>query len=357
MFAFCSCGRQAVTDMIVQETNMEIETFEPDIQQEPVKTSVSLPPTSETPNDVVAPIDDMIIETNDDEPDPNPPEPEPVWPITLVGIENNFNVYAFSNADSQVVAVMGFGQLAMADNEHEGWYHLTVLPGMYDGYAQTDNFAIYDDTTIYMAMPRMAATSTSLYNSDGVLSDQALVDVRDVIPDIAFHMTFATPYNFTGNTLYARDVPILRYGTVLKLKKAQELFALDGYGIKIYDAYRPASVSGILFSIIGDSNYIAPAWGSVHNRAAAIDMTLIDADGNELEMPSPMHTLDQTSNRGYRGMTDTARSNMDYMASIMAQCGFTTVYTEWWHFSDASYGKYAAIDLPFTEFRFRLQEN
>jgi len=165
-------------------------------------------------------------------------------------------------------------------------------------------------------------------------------------------MIFATPDNFTGRTLYERDICLLREGTVEKLARAADIFRQDGYRIKIYDAYRPSSVSGILFSIVGDATYVAGAGKSIHNRAAAVDMTLLDADGNELEMPSPMHTFDRTSNRNSTAMSAEARKNMDYMTSVMVQCGFTTVRSEWWHFSDSGASRYPPLDLTFRDFTF-----
>ena len=272
-------------------------------------------------------------------------------PVLLVGAYDAINVRRGPDIESERVASIGLGQVAEATEVVDGWYHITVLPGMYVGFARSDLLMDYSETTRYFAAPRVDyIVRKGSDGEDEIVMENTLVDVRTVIPDIDYYMIFATPYNFTGSTLYSRDIPILQAKTAEKLKGAQELFGEDGYGIKIYDAYRPSSVSGILFSIVGDPSYIAPAGTSVHNRAAAIDMTLVDSDGNELEMPSPMHTLDRTSNRDYQGMTAESRKNMDYMASIMRRCGFTTVSTEWWHFSDTEIGNYPPLDFTFSEF-------
>ena len=269
-------------------------------------------------------------------------------PLLLVGAYDAINVRNGPSTEAERVATIGYGQVAEATEVVDGWYHITVLPGMFEGYTRSDLLKDYSPDVIYYAAPRVDYIVNP--GNDEITAENKLVDVRTVIPDIEFYIIFATPYNFTGATLYSRDLPILQIKTAEKLSVAQELFKEDGYRIKIYDAYRPSRVSGILFSIIGDPNYIAPAGTSVHNRAAAIDMTLIDEDGNELEMPSPMHTLDRTSNRDYPGMTAEARNNMNYMASIMIRCGFSTVSTEWWHFSDTEIGNYPPLDFTFSEF-------
>ena len=274
-------------------------------------------------------------------------------PVLLVGAYDAINVRSGPDIESERVASLGLGQMAEATEVVDGWYRVTVLPGMYAGFVRSDLLMDYSENIQYFASPRVdyiVRPGSGSDDEDRIVMENTLVDVRTVIPDIDYYMIFATPYNFTGSTLYLRDIPILQSKTAEKLKAAQELFREDGYGIKIYDAYRPSSVSGILFSIVGDPSYIAPAGTSVHNRAAAIDMTLVDEDGNELEMPSPIHTLDRTSNRDYPGMSAEGRKNMDYMASIMRRCGFTTVSTEWWHFSDTEIGNYPPLDFSFSEF-------
>ncbi len=179
-----------------------------------------------------------------------------------------------------------------------------------------------------------------------------IVDVKKYLPELEYAMIFSTPDNFTGVTQYERDTCLLQAGTVEKLAKAQEMFEQDGYTIKVYDAYRPSSVSGVLFDLIGNPKYIARPGTSSHNRAAAVDISLVDEQGNELEMPTPMHTLNETANRDYEGMTQTARENMDYMTDIMKECGFATIESEWWHFSDSQTGEYPAIDIPIWEFTY-----
>ena len=73
-------------------------------------------------------------------------------------------------------------------------------------------------------------------------------------------------------------------------------------------------------------------------------MSLLDANGVPLEMPSAIHTLNDTSRRDNPDMSDTAKANMIYMAGVMKRCGFTTIDSEWWHFSDSDCMDYLRTD-------------
>ena len=240
------------------------------------------------------------------------------------------------------------GQLVESTELVDGWFRVTISPGMFEGYIRSDLLDEYVEGRQYFAEPRIDYI-------DGLRSE--LVDVRTIIPDIVVNMVFATPDNFTGRTLYEREVVMLQRGTAERLARAAEQFAEDGFRIKIFDAYRPASVSGILFDIIRNPTYVAPAGRSTHNRGAAIDMTLVDANGNMLEMPSAMHTFDPTSHRTSTTMSDEARRNMDYMTNIMMQNGFTTIQSEWWHFNDVDRHSFPVLNLMYRDFTFFFVDN
>lgn len=172
-----------------------------------------------------------------------------------------------------------------------------------------------------------------------------LVDVSRYSSDIKIDLLLATDNNFLDSNVYGKAACFLQEGTLEKLMEAQEKFAEDGYTIIIYDAYRPYSVTLLLYEKYQNGTYVAgPRIGSVHNKGAAIDMSLLDKNGNPLEMPSLIHTLDSTSNRDNPNMSDTAKANMEYMAGIMRSCGFSTINSEWWHFSDTEYNNYLRTD-------------
>ena len=182
---------------------------------------------------------------------------------------------------------------------------------------------------------------------DGLLADipyvqyQNAVDLRKYLPGAEFDLLFASPNNVTGQSLYAA-VPLMEMKTAQMLKEAYKQFRQDGYTIKICDAYRPASAQEALFAVVGDSNYIAnPAnGGSWHQLGRAIDMTLVNLEtGEELKMPSPMHTFARESMRTQRAnWTQQVTQNVDYMTRVMTDAGFGIISTEWWHYENTGAG-------------------
>jgi zinc D-Ala-D-Ala dipeptidase len=224
----------------------------------------------------------------------------------------------------------GFAKILIADN-HYGYCQLASLC--------SPSARIYAETI-------EGSFASGLPGADATLYPVKLVDVKRYAPTIQVYQIFATNMNVTGVKLYERDICLLQESTLKKLKKAQELFAKDGYTIKIYDAYRPYRVTAFLSAFNKNSIYLASsATGSKHNRGAAVDITLVDKNGIELEMPSFVHTLNKTANRDYPEMTEAARRNMDYMSAVMVACGFSIYEYEWWHYNDAEQSKYPALDI------------
>lgn len=167
--------------------------------------------------------------------------------------------------------------------------------------------------------------------------------------DLKISMKLSTSDTSIGQPFYNRNLCMLQYDILPMLKKAIDIFAADGYRIVIYDAYRPTSVQQRWFDVVRVHKWVADpsiGMGGIHDRGTAIDMSLIDMDGNELEMPTPMHTFTDDSARDSQNMTETARANMDYMKDVMVRCGFTYINSEWWHFQDVNTMYYLPTDHP-----------
>ena len=178
-----------------------------------------------------------------------------------------------------------------------------------------------------------------------------MVNVRVAAPEILVELRYATQNNFTGQRVYPTNVCLLAEGTFKKLMAAQEIFAQRGYRIKIWDAYRPASYQQILYDSASDKRFLAnPKKGSRHSRGAAVDLTLVDAAGNELEMPTGFDDFTPRASRYDGGMSDEARRNLDYLTKVMQKCGFRIIGNEWWHYDDTDYEQYPITDLDLTEF-------
>lgn len=176
------------------------------------------------------------------------------------------------------------------------------------------------------------------------------VDLRVFMPTADFELLFASSNNITGEAMYPA-IPLMEESTAQMLARAQEIFRADGYSIKIYDAYRPKSAQYKLYDIVQDSRFIADPYKgqSWHQLGRAVDMSLINmATGQELEMPTPMHTFDVAASRyNSATWTDTAKANVDYMTEVMTSVGFGTITTEWWHFENTAPGNYLDNNIDY----------
>lgn len=176
------------------------------------------------------------------------------------------------------------------------------------------------------------------------------VNLADASDSIIIELRYATRDNFTGEVLYPVSVCLLRAETAQKLIEAQNRFEELGYRIKVWDAYRPLSAQWILFEAAEDKKFIAdPVSGSRHNRGGAVDITLTDIDGNELEMPSGFDEFAKSC-RDDPDMSEEAKEHMDLLTSVMAECGFIPIRCEWWHFDDSDWRTYPIMDIHLESF-------
>lgn len=166
--------------------------------------------------------------------------------------------------------------------------------------------------------------------------DEDLVKIRDFIPDALVDLRYATADNFTGQVIYDFTEPYLRYGTVRKLMAVQEDLRQLELNMKIWDGFRPFSAQIKMWEVFPDDTYVAdPTIGaSNHNRGCAIDLTLVDKEGRELEMPSEFDNFTTQANRDYSDCTEVQAEHAQLLEILMEKHGFKGYYGEWWHFND-----------------------
>lgn len=166
--------------------------------------------------------------------------------------------------------------------------------------------------------------------------NEDLVRVKDYIPEVIVDLKYATEDNFTGQVIYDFEDVFLRYGTVMKLCAVHEELAKQGLGLKIWDGFRPVSAQFKLWEVCPDDTYVAnPNRGfSNHSRGFAVDITLVDSEGNELEMPTEFDDFSGNANRSYYGCSPQEATNAKLLQAIMEKHGFAGYWGEWWHFND-----------------------
>lgn len=167
-------------------------------------------------------------------------------------------------------------------------------------------------------------------------ADSDFVKVRDYIPDIVIELKYATASNFTGTVIYDFTEVYLRYSTVLKLMEVQNELRQQGLRLKIWDGFRPLEAQWKLWEAKPDPTYVSnPQTGTnSHSRGNTVDVTLVDAEGKELEMPTGFDDFTSFADRDYSDCTDAAASNAQLLQDLMEKHGFEGLQSEWWHFTE-----------------------
>lgn len=180
------------------------------------------------------------------------------------------------------------------------------------------------------------------------------VDLQKVIPGLTLDIRYATKDNFTKTILYQHPVAYLREGPALSLKGAQEELKKMGLALKVYDAFRPFSVTCRMWQLIGDRRYVAnPRKGSFHNRGLAIDVTLIDLNtGKELDMGTGYDNFTDSAHHNFYKLPPHVLANRRLLKSTMRKYGFGMVPEEWWHYQwRFNRESFEVIDLDFNQLK------
>lgn len=169
----------------------------------------------------------------------------------------------------------------------------------------------------------------------------------EVDPTLRLDIRYATPNNFTGKQLYPVARCLLRPRVAERVARVHARLKQSGLGLKLYDCYRPLSIQRKLWELVPDERYVAdPTKGSRHNRGAAVDVTLVDASGAELPMPTEYDDFTPRAHRDYAAAGPERTANRERLERAMAREGFVGLPTEWWHFDDRDWKEYAILDVP-----------
>ncbi len=174
-----------------------------------------------------------------------------------------------------------------------------------------------------------------------------LIDIHQIDPSISLDVRYATEQNFTGKVLYKSSRVYLIKEVAEQLVKVNQ-YLKDNYKlqIKIYDGYRPLSVQKKMWEIIPDERYVAnPSKGSRHNRGCAVDLTLIDSTGNELDMGTPYDDFTEKSHIDFKELPEHVLNNRKILREAMMKFGFIPLQTEWWHFDYKHWENYPVLDV------------
>ncbi|MBZ0181050.1 MAG: M15 family metallopeptidase [Melioribacteraceae bacterium] len=176
--------------------------------------------------------------------------------------------------------------------------------------------------------------------------DTTIVYLGSIDSSIVMDVKYATINNFVGKVLYPTDKVYMRKIVAQKLSEANK-YLRENYNlsIKIFDGYRPLSVQKLMWEILPDPRYVAdPSKGSRHNRGAAVDITLIDENGNEIEMGTPYDDFTEKAHYDYEELSDDVKANRKLLRDVMIKFGFEPLETEWWHFDFKGWENFPILD-------------
>ncbi|MFM9824654.1 M15 family metallopeptidase [Flavobacterium sp.] len=166
------------------------------------------------------------------------------------------------------------------------------------------------------------------------VNDTSFVDLKNYSKDFIYDMKYATTDNFLKAKVYDCQACFLRLKTVKALILANKDFIKKGYKIKIFDCYRPLDIQKKMWEIVPNPSYVAdPRKGSIHNRGGAVDITLIDTTGKNIDMGTNFDYFGIEASHNFKNLSEEIKSNRKLLKKIMVKNGFNYFESEWWHYN------------------------
>jgi D-alanyl-D-alanine dipeptidase len=174
-----------------------------------------------------------------------------------------------------------------------------------------------------------------------------LVDAGQRVPGLVVELRYAKDDNFFQKAFYPPGARCLLLRPVAeRLARAATTLAKQGFRLKAWDCYRPHAVQYEMWERLPKRGYVAnPRTGSHHNRGAAVDVTLLRADGTEVEMPTPFDTFGRAARQDAPVRPEVAERRAA-LRSAMEAAGFHINRMEWWHYEAPEARGAPLLDVP-----------
>lgn len=179
---------------------------------------------------------------------------------------------------------------------------------------------------------------------------KAMIDLKKIKAGFVFDLRYAGENNFMHQKLYPPiKTTFLRKAAADSLVCVQHELNQKGFGLKIFDAYRPYSVTEKLWEPVQDDRYAAnPKKGSGHNRGIAVDVTIIKLSSHkELEMGTGFDNFSDTAHHAFKNLPEAVVHNRLLLKTTMEKYGFKALDTEWWHYYLPNAALYELLDIDF----------
>ncbi|MCI0489931.1 MAG: M15 family metallopeptidase [Blastocatellia bacterium] len=191
----------------------------------------------------------------------------------------------------------------------------------------------------------------------GPFREPDLVELIKIAPTIRLDIRYATSNNFLGRPVYTEARAFLQRPAAEALSRANRALRKKGYGLVIFDGYRPWSVTKIFWDATPEDKkeFVAdPNQGSRHNRGCAVDLSMFDLrTGKEVTMPGGYDEMSERSHINYSGGTEESRHLRDMLRDAMHAEGFAVYEPEWWHYDYKDWKEYPILNISFSEIKGR----
>jgi D-alanyl-D-alanine dipeptidase len=195
--------------------------------------------------------------------------------------------------------------------------------------------------------------SFELLNADAIIAgydtlpDSTFVILNQLGNTFAIDMKYASKDNFLNEQVYDCPTCLIRVSVAKALLKANKKLKEKGYKIKFFDCYRPLDVQKKMWAIKPNTHFVAnPVKGSMHNRGAAVDVTLVDSSGTELNMGTPFDYFGEEAHHNYIYFPKEVLDNRLLLKNAMEKAGFRPQNSEWWHYSLKGSLKFSVSNMP-----------
>ncbi len=189
----------------------------------------------------------------------------------------------------------------------------------------------------------------------GTFKTTDLAELIKLDSSIHLDIRYATSNNLVGQPVYAEARAFLQRPAAEALVKVNAALKPLGYGLLVFDGYRPWSVTKVFWDITSRENkkFVAnPKQGSRHNRGCAVDLSLYEmATGKEVQMTGVYDEMSDRSYPTYTGGTAEQRRLRDLLRTHMEANGFKVYEYEWWHFDYDDWKSYRIGNIPFAEIK------
>lgn len=183
----------------------------------------------------------------------------------------------------------------------------------------------------YLRMNALNIQALKMYEG---IHDTVFVRLKNNEGQFLLDMKYATAENFLKTPVYDCSECYLRMKTIRNLIEANNEFLQLGYRIKLFDCYRPLDIQKKMWQIMPNADYVAdPQKGSIHNRGGAVDLTLVDLNGVELDMGTPFDHFGPEAAHAYKKLPKKVRANRALLKEIMLRHNFKSFKSEWWHYN------------------------